>query len=72
MSTPTRRAPLRVKYHADLALTLRVYAHAMRENEADFSFADFDGPSRPYAARDEFGVAEDAAKPAERLALGPV
>jgi hypothetical protein len=30
---------------------LRVYAHAIREEEADVSFADFgDGPGRPYTA----------------------
>lgn len=33
--------------HADPALTLRVYAHAMREDEADVSFADFDDHGRP-------------------------
>lgn len=27
--------------HADPALTMRVYAHAMREEETDLSFADF-------------------------------
>jgi len=51
--------------HADPALTLRIYAHAMREEETDLSFADFgvggrttkeggdvvrDGPGRPYTA----------------------
>jgi len=33
-------------------LTLKTYAHAMREEEADRSFADFgapDGPRRPLA-----------------------
>ena len=34
--------------HADPALTLRVYAHAMPEDEADVSFADFDAPKRRY------------------------
>jgi hypothetical protein len=33
--------------HADPALTLRVYVHAMREAESDPSFADFGGPARP-------------------------
>jgi hypothetical protein len=28
-------------------MTLNVYAHAMPEEEADFSFADFGGPIRP-------------------------
>ena len=36
--------------HADPALTLRVYAHAMPEDETDLSFADFDTPKRPYTA----------------------
>ena len=34
--------------HSDPALTLRVYAHAMREEETDLSFADFGGPGRPF------------------------
>ena len=33
--------------HADLALTLRVYAHAMRNEETDLSFAEFGDPKRP-------------------------
>ncbi len=33
--------------HADPALTLRVYAHAMREEEPDLSLAEFGGPGRP-------------------------
>ena len=35
--------------HADPALALRVYAHAMRGEERDVSFAEFDpnGPIRP-------------------------
>ena len=36
--------------HADPALTLRVYAHAMREEETDLSFAEFDGSKRLYPA----------------------
>ena len=36
--------------HADPALTLRVYAHAMREEETDLSFADFGGSKRLYPA----------------------
>ena len=37
--------------HADPAFTLRVYAHAMREEETDLSFAEFgvpDGSGRLY------------------------
>ncbi len=36
--------------HADPALTLRVYAHAMRNEETDLSFAEFGDPKRPYTA----------------------
>jgi len=36
--------------HADPALTLRVYAHAMREEEAGLSFAEFGGTRRPCTA----------------------
>ena len=36
--------------HADPALTLRVYAHAMRDEETDLSFAKFGDPKRPYTA----------------------
>ena len=44
--------------HADPALTLRVYAHAMREEEPDLSFAEFGGSERLYPAPG--GEAEDA------------
>ncbi len=37
--------------HADPALTLRVYAHAMPEDDTDLSFAEFgDGTGRHYTA----------------------
>ena len=36
--------------HQDPAFTLRTYAHVMRDEERDFSFADFGGPGRPYTA----------------------
>ena len=36
--------------HADPALTLRVYAHALRTEEADLAFADFEAPGRPFTA----------------------
>ncbi len=32
--------------HADPSLTLKVYAHALREEEADLSFADFSVPAQ--------------------------
>ncbi len=47
--------------HADPALTLRVYAHAMQEEERDLSFAEFGDPRRPYTApADEADSADDA------------
>ncbi len=36
--------------HADPSLTLRVYAHALREEEHDLSFLDFGTPGRPQTA----------------------
>jgi integrase len=33
--------------HSDAAMTLRVYAHALREEESDLSFLDFGGTKRP-------------------------
>jgi hypothetical protein len=36
--------------HPDPALTLRVYAHAMREEETDLWFAEFAGSERLYPA----------------------
>ncbi len=33
-------------------LTLKTYAHALREEEADLSFLAFDGPGRPDTALD--------------------
>jgi hypothetical protein len=47
--------------HADPALTLRVYAHAMRNEETDLSFAEFGDPKRPYTApRNETDLEEVA------------
>ncbi len=36
--------------HSDPALTLRVYAHVLPEEELDLSFADFGGSERLYPA----------------------
>ena len=36
--------------HADPGFTLRVYAHAMRDEESDLSFAEFGGSKRLYPA----------------------
>jgi hypothetical protein len=33
--------------HSDPALTLCIYAHAMRNEETDLSFAEFGDPKRP-------------------------
>ena len=56
--------------NADPALTLRVYAHAMRAEEGDLSFAEFgrswaagDGPGRPYAAPSDFAPRVEADEP---------
>ena len=48
--------------HADPALTLRADAHAMRDEETDLSFADFDAAGRPYMAPvlDDDATDEDA------------
>ena len=56
------KSPVKIPIpHADPALTLRVYAHAMLEEEVDLSFADFGSPGRPYTAPiDEDEIAEAA------------
>ncbi len=41
--------------HADPTMTLRVYAHAMPEDETDLSFADLDGDKRRNTATAELG-----------------
>ncbi len=48
--------------HADPALTLRVYAHAMKNEETDLSFAEFGGPKRPYTAPRKESEFKEAAK----------
>jgi len=50
--------------HADPALTLRVYAHAIPDEETDLSFLNFDVPGRPYTAPLDEGVLEDENTPA--------
>jgi len=56
--------------HADPAFTLRVYAHAMRAEEADLSFADLagrsqpaDGTGRPYTAPADSAIPEEVDSP---------
>jgi integrase len=54
--------------HSDPALTLRVYAHALREEETDLSFAEFGGSERLYTAPTPECDSDEAPKVAERLA----
>jgi hypothetical protein len=54
--------------HADPALTLRVYAHAMRNEETDLSFAEFGDPKRPYTAPRNETELEEAVNYLKRLA----
>ncbi len=54
--------------HSDPALTLRVYAHGMREEETDLSFADFGGSERLYPAPGPDDVDEEARNPADSMA----
>ncbi len=56
--------------HSSPMLTLKTYAHAMREEEADLAFADFavaDGPERHYAAPNENGAGDHIANPVNTL-----
>ncbi len=54
--------------HADPALTLRVYAHAMRDEETDLSFAEFGDPKRPYTAPRNETELEEVANYLKRMA----
>ncbi len=49
--------------HQDPAFTLRVYAHAMREEENDLSFAELGGSGRPYTAPALDGDPDEATQP---------
>ncbi len=53
--------------HADPAITLRVYAHAIPEAETDLSFADFAGPGRPYTAPRDGLEHEDSPKSSKEM-----
>jgi integrase len=55
--------------HANPALTLRLYAHALREEEADLSFLDFDGTKR-HPRGTERNLASEARKPPRVSARG--
>ncbi len=54
--------------HADPALTIRVYAHALQEEEADLSFAEFGSTKRPYTAPVDEDEIRDSDNCAETLA----
>ena len=46
---------------------LRVYAHALREEETELSFADFDGTKRPVAAPTPITAIGRSRKSAKRV-----
>ncbi len=54
--------------HADPALTLRVYAHVLPQQESDLSFANFGAPKRPYTAPGSGRNSPKADNPADCLA----
>ena len=54
--------------HADPAMTLRVYAHVLHEEEADLSFAEFGDPKRPYTAPRDEAESEEVANYPKTLA----
>ena len=54
--------------HADPAFTLRVYAHALREEETDLSFADFGDPRRPNTAQSQENDFEESPNPLIQMA----
>ena len=54
--------------HADPAFTLRVYAHAMRDEESDLSFAEFGGTERLYPALGISGDESDSSNPLKTMA----
>ncbi len=53
--------------HADPSLTLRVYAHAIRESEPDLSFVDFDVTRRRYPSPTSDASSGDDTNPARSL-----
>ena len=54
--------------HADPAFTLRVYAHAMRDEESDLSFAEFGGSKRLYPAPSRSGDDQESPNPLIQMA----
>ncbi len=53
--------------HADPALTLRVYAHAIQDEESDLSFANFGGSKRLYPAPTNSTASAKRRNPAKSL-----
>ncbi len=53
--------------HADPALTLRVYAHAIQDEESDLSFANFGDSKRLYPAPPELAESAKQRNPAKSL-----
>ncbi len=53
--------------HADATMTLRVYAHAMPEDETDLSFAELNGDRRRYTATEEIAEQTEGPNYAESL-----
>ena len=49
--------------HANPELTLRAYAHALREEEADLSFLDFSGGTKRHPRGTELRAAATSRKP---------
>jgi hypothetical protein len=54
--------------HADPAFTLRVYAHAMRDEESDLSFAEFGGTKRLYPVLGISGDESESSNPLKTMA----
>ena len=53
--------------HADPALTLRLYAHAIQDEESDLPFANFGDSKRLYPAPAEFAESAKRRSPANSL-----
>jgi integrase len=53
--------------HADAALTLRVYAHAIQDEESDLSFANFGDSKRFYPAPAELAESAERCNPLKSM-----
>ena len=56
--------------HASTRMTLDTYAHAIREEETDLSFVDFDVPARPDAALAPDSTSRNDEAPSRNAAKG--